>query len=127
MAKPEWGTKRTCQSCGARFYDFGRQPAVCPVCGATFDVEQLTRARRPRPPARAVAVADEVAGEEVELADTDVEAEDLEEAAELEEEPVEAEEAADEEEEGLIEDASELGEDEDMSDVIEGDIDEEQR
>ena len=37
-------------------------------------------------------------------------------------------EAGDEEEdEGLIEDASELGEDEDMSDVIEGDIDEEQR
>ena len=119
MAKPEWGTKRTCQSCGARFYDFGRQPAVCPVCGATFDVEQLTRARRPRPPARAVAVADEVAGEEVELADTDVEAEDIEEAAELEEEPVEAEEGAEEEDEGLIEDASELGEDEDdMAEVI---------
>src|SRR5919199_2713868 len=93
LAKPEWGTKRTCQSCGARFYDFGKQPAVCPACGATVDVEHLTRARRPRPPARAVAVADEAAGEEVELADTDVETEDLEEAAELEEEPVEAEEA----------------------------------
>jgi len=130
LAKPEWGTKRTCQSCGARFYDFGRTPAVCPACGAAFDLEQLTRARRPRPPARAVAVAEddeEVAGVSPRLADAEAESEDLEEAAELEEEPVEAEEAADEEDEGLIEDASELGEDEDMSDVIEGDIDEEPR
>ena len=130
LAKPEWGTKRTCQSCGARFYDFGRSPAVCPACGATFDLEQLTRARRPRPASRAAAVAEdeeEVPGVSPELADGEAETEDLEEAAELEEEPVEAEEAADEEDEGLIEDASELGEDEDMSDVIEGDIDEEPR
>jgi uncharacterized protein (TIGR02300 family) len=129
LAKPEWGTKRTCQSCGARFYDFGRTPAVCPACGATFDIEQLTRARRPRPPSRtAAAVADEAASEDVELPEADAEGEELEEAAELEEgEAVEAEEGGDEEEEGLIEDASELGEDEDMSDVIEGDIDEEAR
>jgi uncharacterized protein (TIGR02300 family) len=130
LAKPEWGTKRTCQSCGARFYDFGRTPAVCPACGATFDLEQLTRARRPRPPARAAAIADDdepVAGVGAEVADAETDSEDLEEAAELEEEPAEAEEAADEEDEGLIEDASELGEDEDMSDVIEGDIDEEPR
>ncbi|MGB0671459.1 MAG: TIGR02300 family protein, partial [Rhodospirillales bacterium] len=32
MAKPEWGTKRACQSCGARFYDLGRNPIVCPKC-----------------------------------------------------------------------------------------------
>ena len=131
LAKPEWGTKRTCQSCGARFYDFGRTPAVCPACGATFDLEQLTRARRPpRPPARAAAVPDDEEDVPVVgagLADGEADTEELEEAAELEEEPAEAEEAADEEEEGLIEDASELGEDEDMSDVIEGDIDEEPR
>ena len=129
LAKPEWGTKRTCQSCGARFYDFGRSPAVCPACGATFDLEQLTRARRPRPASRAAAVAEddeETPGVAPELADAEADTEELEEAAELEE-PAEAEEAADEEDEGPIEDASELGEDEDMSDVIEGDIDEEPR
>jgi uncharacterized protein (TIGR02300 family) len=27
------GTKRTCHSCEARFYDLMRRPAVCPVCG----------------------------------------------------------------------------------------------
>ncbi|MCX7932423.1 MAG: FYDLN acid domain-containing protein, partial [Rhodovarius sp.] len=30
MAKPELGSKRTCVSCGARFYDLMRNPAVCP-------------------------------------------------------------------------------------------------
>ncbi|MFA5950316.1 MAG: TIGR02300 family protein [Hyphomicrobium sp.] len=32
------GTKRTCQSneCGARFYDLGRNPIVCPICGTVY-------------------------------------------------------------------------------------------
>lgn len=32
------GTKRTCQSgsCGSRFYDLGRDPIVCPICGTTY-------------------------------------------------------------------------------------------
>lgn len=32
------GTKRTCQSgsCGARFYDLGRDPIVCPICNSTY-------------------------------------------------------------------------------------------
>lgn len=132
MAKPEWGTKRTCQSCGARFYDLGRSPAVCPSCGATLDIEALSRARRVRPPVRAVAAADPAVIDDPELATADVDLEDVEETAELEEEEeeeevIEAEEAGDEDEEGLIEDASELGEDEDVSDVIEGDIDEDSR
>jgi uncharacterized protein (TIGR02300 family) len=33
VAKPEWGTKRTCGKCGARFYDLNRDRAVCPQCG----------------------------------------------------------------------------------------------
>lgn len=32
------GTKRTCQSsdCGARFYDLGREPIICPVCSEKY-------------------------------------------------------------------------------------------
>jgi uncharacterized protein (TIGR02300 family) len=30
------GTKRTCQACEARFYDLGRNPIVCPMCGAHY-------------------------------------------------------------------------------------------
>ena len=37
VAKAEWGTKRTCLSCGARFYDLRREPIVCPACGAAVD------------------------------------------------------------------------------------------
>jgi uncharacterized protein (TIGR02300 family) len=135
LAKPEWGTKRTCQSCGSRFYDFGRSPIVCPNCGAVFDLEILNRARRARPAARVAAAAVAAEEEETAVAGGDLVAAD----AELEEEEevvddavIEEDDAAieaddDQEDESLIEDASELGEDEDMSDVIESDLDEEQR
>ena len=36
MAKPEWGTKRICPNCGARYYDLHRDPIVCPKCGTIF-------------------------------------------------------------------------------------------
>ncbi len=45
MAKPELGTKRVCVSCGARFYDLTKTPAVCPKCGTEQPAEQ-PRARR---------------------------------------------------------------------------------
>ena len=38
MPKPEWGTKRECSSCAARFYDLGKTPIVCPKCGAVFEL-----------------------------------------------------------------------------------------
>ena len=37
MVKAEWGTKRTCPNCGARYYDLRHDPIVCPKCGAAFD------------------------------------------------------------------------------------------
>ena len=36
MAKSEWGMKRTCQDCGAPFYDLKKKNIVCPKCGAAF-------------------------------------------------------------------------------------------
>ena len=32
------GTKRTCQACEIRFYDLGRNPIVCPTCGAELNL-----------------------------------------------------------------------------------------
>ena len=101
MSKPEWGTKRICQSCGARFYDLRDSPIECPKCGTIFDPEVLVNARRPRA-APAPVVAAPVVAVEPELA------EEAEPAAEI----------AEGEEEEVIEDASELGEDED--DMAEG-------
>ena len=59
MVKPELGTKRTCPSCGTRFYDLLKNPIVCPKCGVTFIAEALLpskgdsrAAAAPKPPAR---------------------------------------------------------------------------
>ena len=36
MAKAELGTKRQCQSCGAKFYDLSKSPILCPKCNTVF-------------------------------------------------------------------------------------------
>ena len=48
MAKIELGLKRTCLSCGMRFYDFKRSPIICPGCGTEFDLENLLKGRKSR-------------------------------------------------------------------------------
>lgn len=47
MAKTDLGDKQACPSCGAKFYDLRKRPALCPKCGATFDpTEESVRVRR---------------------------------------------------------------------------------
>ena len=46
MAKPEWGTKRTCQICGKKFYDLKNSPIICPSCGAEFDLNDHSRIKK---------------------------------------------------------------------------------
>lgn len=48
MVKASWGTKRTCQSCGARFYDLNKGPIKCPKCGREHDREDFVKVRRGR-------------------------------------------------------------------------------
>ncbi|MBL8669609.1 MAG: TIGR02300 family protein [Alphaproteobacteria bacterium] len=106
MAKAEWGVKRICLSCGARFYDLQRSPITCPKCSSEFQAEDFLRSRRSRP--------------------------QQEKAAKRKELPVEVEApgAADEEaviavepdaEDEVIEDTEELGKDEDdIPEIAEG-------
>ena len=110
VAKPEWGSKRICQSCGAKFYDFGKTPIVCPACNATFDPEAVLKSRRGKLPVQkekvkpAKSKADEQHDEAV-MDDDDI--------------------ALDEEEsddEALVEDASDL-EEEDLEVEVESDDD----
>jgi uncharacterized protein (TIGR02300 family) len=111
LAKPEWGTKRICPSCGTRYYDLLREQVICPKCSTPYDPEAFLKARRSRPVAP---VEKELApvGDDVELETEDAETVEDEEAVPLAD-------ADEEEEEELIEDASELGEDEDdMAEVI---------
>ena len=110
MSKPEWGTKRTCQSCGAHFYDLRKDTIICPKCGATYDPEAVLKSRR----GRVVEKLTPVKPVEPEVPEV--------------EEETEAEDIGAAEEEEVIEDTSELGEDdEDVSEVIEGVDDEKDR
>lgn len=127
MAKPEWGTKRICPNCGARYYDLRKNPPVCPSCGTEFDPEALLRSRRTRsaPIEELKKVAAKPVGDTIE-ADLDEETETDDEGEEDIVEDVEDDlaETADEEEDVLIEDASELGEDV-VDDVVDVDDEEE--
>jgi uncharacterized protein (TIGR02300 family) len=118
VAKPEWGTKRICPSCGTRYYDLMHRPVICPKCATPFDPEAFLKSRRARPAAPVEKELEPVGAEEL---DTDVETEEEGDVAvEEEEEALPLEEAEEEEDEELLEDASELGEDEDdMAEVIE--------
>lgn len=57
MVKASWGIKRTCQSCGARFYDLNKSPIKCPKCGREHDREDFVKVRRGRGAGAALASA----------------------------------------------------------------------
>jgi len=115
VAKPEWGVKRFCGGCGARFYDMRRDPIVCPKCGVTHDPIGLVKSARlksavaakpdPKPvPAEVEDVVDDSDDDDL-LIDESDDIDDTDEDAEDDE---------------AIEDPSELGEDkDDMFEVIE--------
>ena len=121
MAKPEWGMKRFCQNCGARFYDMRRDPPTCPKCGTPFAPRPLVRQRRAAAavavsPVAAAVIPEDDLGVEIPPFDDSLptEEDDFDESEE-DVEPLKAE----AEDEALLEDASELGEDDDdMSEVM---------
>ena len=124
MAKPELGTKRQCQNCGSKFYDLQKDPIICPKCGTVFQAMAA-----PVRGARAAAVVEE-----------EVEADPIVAAAVLV--PLEEADAADEdktlavaddieiEDEGTSEDDTflepEEDENDDVADLIDGDIGEDE-
>lgn len=112
MPGPELGKKRTCVNCGARFYDLSRVPILCPKCGFEHQPDTFQKARRSRPAAAAPAaaakpVAAVVAGKGEDL---DLDAVAVDDDSDTDE--------------AVLEDASELGEDEDIDDVLGVDDDE---
>lgn len=127
MVKPEWGRKRHCPACGAKFYDLRRSPIVCPSCGANYEQEAVSRPSRRGRGSYAAAATTARGGEAAEAApELETAEEELETAEESgadypEDDSNTAE--AEEEYEDLIEDASELGEDDDLSEVVSDDDD----
>jgi uncharacterized protein (TIGR02300 family) len=73
VVKAELGTKRTCPSCAARFYDLLKNPIVCPKCGANFVPASILPSKgdmpamAPAPKPRAVEEADDIVSPDVEL------------------------------------------------------------
>ena len=63
MAKADLGLKRTCLSCGMRYYDFNRTPIICPGCQTEFDPEAVIRSRRGRAASKSTKAAEEPATE----------------------------------------------------------------
>ena len=105
MAKPEWGTKRLCTSCGARFYDLNRQPIECPKCHTVLDPDQITRLKR----SRSAAPEEVVKVKPVKKVEAD---EDLELEGDEELEDV------DEDDDAVLEDASDLADDEEFDEFV---------
>ncbi|MDE2335117.1 MAG: TIGR02300 family protein [Rhodospirillales bacterium] len=99
MVKPELGNKRVCVSCGAKFYDLGRTPAICPKCDTEQPAEQprLRRIAPVAPPEASRGKSQPQPG--------------------LEEGDVEVEVEVEEEEEGVLEDTSDLEGEDAMADV----------
>ncbi len=90
MAKPELGTKRVCVSCGARFYDLQKTPAVCPKCSTEQPPEQPRTRRGGGNVMEEKRRAKVLPVPGVEDADVEVEADsDAEEAEEVEEDVLE--------------------------------------
>jgi uncharacterized protein (TIGR02300 family) len=116
VAKPELGSKRQCQNCGAKFFDLNKDPILCPKCGTTFQPPAMSRAA-----ARAAAVEDE----ESELPEAGAEIVSLEDA-----------DATDDKVAAVVDDDIDLGDDaaddtfleeeeednDDVSNLIDGDI-----
>ena len=48
MSKPEWGIKRVCPSCSIKYYDFNKNPIICPKCEFEFDPDLLLKSRKGR-------------------------------------------------------------------------------
>jgi uncharacterized protein (TIGR02300 family) len=84
MAKPEWGTKRTCPKCATRFYDLTKEdPVTCISCAYAWLPEPVLKSKQPMPFEDATAKSsDKAAGADADLGD-DLEALEVDEDAEV--------------------------------------------
>lgn len=133
MAKPEWGTKRICPSCGERFYDLQREQIACPECGTRLDVDDRGRvsAAKPEKRARAAPAAEQadlvddgdLAVDEAEEDVDDPLLEDEDEDADEPAGPTLSDEDAEDESPATIEPKVLLGDDDDEDETAEGEED----
>ncbi|MBS7696359.1 MULTISPECIES: TIGR02300 family protein [unclassified Chelatococcus] len=120
MAKPELGTKRVCPTTGRKFYDLNKDPIVSPFTGESFPRSVFEP--QPKAPSRAASEEEDdtpATGEAVELVSLD-EADEAEAGKNLPaDDDIELDDDIEEDETFLAEDEES---DDDVSDLIDGDI-----
>jgi uncharacterized protein (TIGR02300 family) len=122
VAKPELGSKRQCQNCGTKFFDLSKDPIVCPKCGTVFQ----TIAAAPARAAARAAPEDDTEAEpgNVELVSLeDADATD-DKAATTTEEDIEIDDDGGTADETFLEEEEEGSDD--VSDLIDGDIEDDE-
>ncbi len=141
MAKAELGTKRVCPETGRKFYDLNKDPVISPYTGKVVPVETpVARARPepaaaavvrpaavvPAPPVEEVVVPEPQEAETVSLEEADAEAQSAKGPVETAEPDIEEEVEIDEtlDDATFIEEQEE--EDADVTDIISGDIENEE-
>jgi uncharacterized protein (TIGR02300 family) len=138
VAKPELGTKRVCPDTGRKFYDLNKNPVISPYTGKVVPVEApVTRAKlepapapvpaRPAPaPVEEVAAPEPQEAEFVSLEEAEAEASGSKKPVETTEPDIEEEVEMDEtlDDAAFIEEQEE--EDADVTDIIGGDIENEE-
>jgi len=134
VAKAELGTKRICPETGRKFYDLNKDPVISPYTGKVVPVETPTARSRPEPaaaprpaavPVEEVATPEPQEAEFVSLEDAEAEAQGSKPVETTEpdiEEEVEIDESLDDA--AFIEEQEE--EDADVTDIIGGDIENEE-
>lgn len=108
MAKPEWGTKRTCPQTGERFYDLGKDNPVTSPNGHQWYPEPVLKTKQP-----VVAVPEKKPVEE--SAESENESEELEDDIDLGDDDIELE---NDDDDDVLGDVSLDDDDADLSDVV---------
>lgn len=111
MAKEEWGTKRVCPKCGARFYDLKKEPVTCIECGTEFVPEPVLKTKQP---VAAAPVAEKKEAPSEDESDGDDE-DDETKGLDLGDDDIEIE---DDDEDDVLGDVSLDDDDADLSDVV---------
>ena len=71
VSKDKLGVKRICGSCGAKFYDLGKTPIICPKCGTPYEEITSPKPSAPVAPVKEAPEVEEVALETDEAAEAD--------------------------------------------------------
>jgi uncharacterized protein (TIGR02300 family) len=138
VAKPELGIKRVCPDTGRKFYDLNKDPVISPYTGKVVPVEVATTRARPEqaaavqraapaaPAAEEVATPEPQEAELVSLEDAEAEQQGAKGAVETTEPDIEEDVEMDEslDDATFIEEQEE--EDADVTDIIGGDIEDEE-